>query len=230
MDKIALLVTALTLSVLASPAMGKIMYSNTPDGQEVAPFGAPDATNYGETFSLSSAEILSDWSFFATSGNAGDEQLVVAAWNGASAVGPALYTSALNSYAGGAQTLAFTGIGTALSAGNYVAFLTVAGVPTPATYVNFATSNGNGGLGGQFVYANTDLANPLTSPATWYNLSQATTPGVQQLQFSADFASPSPIPIPASMWLLLSGLGGIGVSIRKQRGHPPQLHGLGNVC
>jgi hypothetical protein len=229
MDKVTLLATAIAFSVLASPAMAKLMYANAPDGQEVAPFGAPDATNYGETFSVSAAEILSDWSFFATSGNAGEEQLVVAAWNGVSAVGPALYTSPLNSYAGGTQTLAFTGIGTSLSAGNYIAFLTVAGVPTPATYVNFATSEGDAGLGGQFVYANTDLGNPLTSPATWYNLSQATTPGVQQLQFSADFVSASPVPIPSAVWLMLGGLGGIGAVARKQRGQAPQLHGLGDL-
>jgi hypothetical protein len=209
MHKVRLWVMALTLSALASPAMADVIYSNTADGQTIAPFGAPDTTNDGETFSLSSAATLSAWSFFATAGDAGNEELVVAAWNGSAAVGPALYTSAVNSSGGGPATLSFTGIGTTLSAGNYIAYLTVAGVADPVSDVVLAAANGDGGLGGQFYYANTTGANPLTSPATWYSLA-ADSPGIQQLQFSADFASASLVPLPTTVWLMLSGLCGLG--------------------
>lgn len=108
------------------------------------------ADNVGQVFNTSGG-FLSDWTFYATGGTAGNVKLVVADWNGNQAVGPAIYSSSDFLYSGSVQALSFTGINAALSAGTYIAYLTVAGVITPAV-VAFPASNSDSGLGGELTF------------------------------------------------------------------------------
>jgi len=134
--------------------------------------------------------------------------LVVAEWDGSKAVGSELYTSAI-SYAGGAQTLAFSGINLNLNAGSYISYITVAGVSGAASDVFTKGSTGDGGLGGAFRYLNSGGVDPLTLGDTWDSYY------VSNMQFSANISAPVPEPeIYAMMGL---GLGLLGWAGRRRR-------------
>lgn len=207
--RLTAIVAITALSVFSGLASAKT-YSNTFDG-DIMPFGAPDTTSYGQVFN-SGGGILVDWSFYASSGNAGNLQLVIADWNGSYAVGPALYTSSIFSYSGGSQVLHFNGINTGLAADDYIAFITVAGVSGAASGVFMAGSGGNGGLGGGFTFANTNGVDPLSlgSSADWQPVGnwQPT-----NMQFTAVIA----VPEPETYAMMLVGLGVLGWMARRRK-------------
>ncbi|NEX61213.1 PEP-CTERM sorting domain-containing protein [Noviherbaspirillum galbum] len=176
------------------------VYSNSNDASSIQSFGSPDTTSYGQTFNLGVASTVLDWSFYATSGNAGNLELVIANWNGSRAVGPALYLSPVASYAGGAQTVSFNGINAVLSAGSYIAYLTVAGVAGPVSGVGFAGSSSDGGLGGGFRFLNSGGTDPLLLNDTWSNWF------VPDMQFTANIV-PGGVRVPEPGTLALLGLG-----------------------
>lgn len=186
-------------------------YSNSYSG-DIFPFGAPDTTSYGEVFN-SPGGNLTDWSFYASSGNAGALQFVIADWNGSYAVGPALYTSPVFNYGGGSQALQFSGINTNLPVGDYIAYITVAGVSGPASGVYMAGSGGDGGLGGGFTFANTNGVDPLGlgASAGWYCVG-CWSP--DHMQFSATMV---PVPEPETYAMLLAGLGLLGFAARRRQ-------------
>ncbi len=198
----------LALSVFSGLASATT-YSNSYDG-DIIYFGAPDTTSYGQVFN-SFGGVLTDWSFYASSGNAGDLQLVIADWNGSYAVGPALYTSSVFSYIGGSQTLQFSGINTNLPVDDYIAFITVAGLGSPATSVGIAGSYGDGGLGGGFTFANTNGVDPLVlgGSAGWNSVGGWSP---NNMQFSATM-----VPEPETYAMLLAGLGLLGFMARRRK-------------
>jgi hypothetical protein len=199
--KTCIAIAALCVANLASAAT----YSNTSVGGMYG-FGSLGTTSFGETFSTSGG-ILSDWSFYARSGNAGNVQLVVANWNGSYAVGPALFTSAISSYSGGAQALSFSNMNTTLAAGNYIAYLTVAGVVNPASQVSVGISMTNGGLGGRFEFLNSGGTDPLTLQNNWDSSGL-------NLNFSATI---TPVPEPETYGMMLMGLGLVGCIARRRK-------------
>ena len=195
----------LALSVFSGLASATI-YSNSYD-MDIFPFGSPDTTSYGQVFN-SSGGVLTDWSFYASSGNAGDLQLVIADWNGSYAVGPALYTSSVFSYIGGSQTLQFSGINTNLPVDDYIAFITVADLGNPASNVFMAGSYDDGGLGGGFTFANTNGVDPLVLGG-WNSVGDWSP---SNMQFSATM-----VPEPETYAMLLAGLGLLGFMARRRR-------------
>lgn len=201
-------VGAAILTLCASGA-GAATFSNTANADDIFPFGYPDTTTYGQTFNLSQASVLQDWSFFTASGNSGNLRLVVAAWDGSKAVGSELYTSAI-SYAGGAQTLAFGGINLNLNAGFYVSYITVAGVTGAASDVFTKGSLNDGGLGGAFRYLNSNGIDPLALSDTWDSYY------VPSMQFEANI---SPVPEPEIYAMMGLGLGLLGWAGRHRRKH-----------
>jgi len=195
-------------------ASAATVYSNTPNGVSWSPLGTPDTTSYGETFTLTQTETLNNLSFFASAGNAGNLELVVAAWNGTRAVGPAIYTSAVTAYAGGARTIAFNNVNTALTAGTYIAYMTIAGVSGAVSAVNIESSNTNGGLGGQFAYLNSNGVNPLTLTTAWVQAGASLYP---DLAYVATFSTATPaVPVPGALPLLLSGLAALAAVSRTR--------------
>lgn len=203
---------ALALAALGgfSGAANATLYSNSNDAGSIFSFGYPDTTSYGQTFNVGVASTVQDWTFYATGGSAGNLELVIANWDGSKAVGPAVYTSSLFSYTGGAEALAFSGINAALSAGSYIAYITTAGVGAPASSVALAGSNSNGGLGGSFRFLNSNNVDPLTLNNSWNSWY------IPNMQFAANIVEGvSNVPEPAT--LALFGLGILGISAMRRK-------------
>ncbi|MGK5077269.1 PEP-CTERM sorting domain-containing protein [Janthinobacterium sp. HLX7-2] len=183
-------------------------YSNVGTiGNGINSLGAPDTTSYGETFT-SLGGVLQDFTFYANSGASGNVGLTIAAWDGSKAIGPALYTSSPIAYAGGIQTLGANGINLTLQANaDYIAYLTVAGITNPISSVTMQGSTGDGGLAGNFVYLNSDGANPLGLDQAWSNFY------VSNMTYTANITAA--VPEPETYAMLLAGLGLLGFLARR---------------
>ena len=85
-SKLFLAILALSAANMASATT----FSNAADGSTIQSFGSPDTTSYGEVFTTTGG-LLTDWTFWANSGTAGNLKLVVANWDGAKAeTGPCI--------------------------------------------------------------------------------------------------------------------------------------------
>jgi hypothetical protein len=186
-------------------------------------FGAPDTTSMGQTFATDGG-TLTDWSFFAGSGPfapdpvSGNVKLVIANWDGSKAVGPARYASADFAYthvpAEGPSVLkefAFSGIDTSLGAGNYIAFLTVAGVANPAGGLWFGVSWSDGGMAGTARFKNSNGLDPLGLGTDWAPFNGNPN---NSLLYKATIVPTPPVPEPARYALMLTGLGLLSAVVR----------------
>lgn len=204
--------TSMTIATafLCGTAHADTTYTNTgAAGADIHYMGSPDTTSYGEFFTAPGG-FLKSFTFQALSGNSGNVDLTIAAWDGSKAVGPALYTSAPISYNGGSQYLGANGINLALTAGtNYIAYLTVAGVSSPMANVAIAGSNSDGGLGGGFRFLNSGGTDPLTLNDSWSSW------GVPAMAYTATFAAA--VPEPETYGMLLAGLALVGMLARRKR-------------
>jgi len=180
-------------------------------GERGLPFGYPDTTAYGQIFTAPEA-TLDSWKFLInTNSNGGNAKLVIASWNGTSAVGPAIYESSAFAIGTGSGDYAFNGVGNiaaSLSVGQqYIAYFSVAGVINPVIGAVWAAAGSDGGLGGGDTYKNSNGADPLLSLDGWAS------PGTYQAGnwvFTAKFSTPATTPIPAALPLFASALGGLG--------------------
>lgn len=207
----AILIAAATFS---GATHADTVYSNADDGTNaIAYMGDPDTTSYGQFFTAPGG-FLKDFSFHAVSGTSGDVAFVVAAWDGSKAIGPALYTSAPINYEGGSQFLGASGINLALTAGtDYIAYLTVANIAAPLSYVTIAGSDTATGLGGGFRYLNSELVDPLTLNNDWSDYSTL------HMAYTATFgpATATAVPEPGTYVMLLAGMGMMGVVARRRK-------------
>ena len=216
MQRFVKFAAAATLMAFTSLAAA-VTYSNPSDAGYIEPFGAPDTTNYGQTFNLYQNSIVEDWSYFALEGTAGNLRLVIAEWDGNKAIGAELYTSSLF-YGGGTQALSFSNINLGLSAGSYISYLTVSGVTDAASDMLISASSRNGYLGGEFRFLNTDLGDPLALGTTWDSTTIPT-----NMQFVANISiapEVTPVPEPEIYAMMGLGLALLGWSERRRRGKP----------
>lgn len=175
-------------------------------------FGVPDTTSYGQTFTIGTEQTLLDWEFYTNSGTAGNIGFALAAWDGSKAVGPALYQTTI-SFAGGLNDLVFGDINKTLAAGSYIAYVTLAGVASPANNVVFAASASDGGLGGGFRFLNSSGTDPLASSLPWSTWSSA-----PSLLYTANLVTPTPaVPEPGALAMMLAGLAGVGLFARRRQ-------------
>jgi hypothetical protein len=185
-------------------------------------------TSVGQTFETG-AGTLTNWSFFV--GNliepapvSGNVKLVVAAWDGSKAVGPAFYTSPEVAYIYDPSKgpmflteLAFSDINTSLSAGAYIAYLTTVGVSSPADRLSFGLAYQNGGLNGNMRSSNSIGVDPLTVSTDWSAPLGA--PPLSML-YSATIVA-APVPEPASAAMLLTGMGLLAAFVRRKKQQHP---------
>jgi PEP-CTERM motif len=221
MNKLVLALSMISAAVTcASPALaGTTVDTTAPYTGDWTPFGQPNTTAYGQTFTAGSDNVLNSFSLYLdgpANNGAVNFTAYIYAWTGSAITGPALYTSASQTFTGsttGSPTeFAFNTGGTTLTAGaQYVAFL-------------FSTSGGWAGMpysgafgsnpypGGAYVYDNVGTNfSQLSSP--WDN------PGYGDVWFKADFTSG--VPEPATWAMMLLGFGGIGVAMRRRSSRVP---------
>lgn len=177
-------------------------------GGEISYLGDPDTTSYGETFTTPFGGVLQDFNFHAAEGTYGDLGFIIAAWDGSKAIGPALYASSPFTYNSGVQMLGANEINLTLLADvTYIAFLTTAGIKYPVSAVTMQGSTGDSGLGGEFVYLNSNGAHPLDSNGAWDHYF------VSNMAYTANITV---VPEPETYGMMLAGLGLLGFVGRRK--------------
>jgi hypothetical protein len=195
--------------VLAAQAGLAATLSNNPTGGNVSTFGWPDSQTYGQVFVAPVTGTLDSFTMHLGS-SVGDIVGAVGTWNGPASHGfgfgsdTTLYQSAATASVGGANT--FTP-GISVTAGNiYVAFLTVFGLNNTGQRTFMPLGDGLAG-GGYFVWNNAD--SPF-GDGSWNYFFQA-----GSALFSANF-TPSQVPLPAGIVLLIGALGGLALVARRR--------------
>lgn len=225
------LAALVALGLAAHPAQAQTTVSTVSQGTGAnyeSPWGVTDTSTYGQTFTAPSDNVLNDVSFYLGTryGGSGpiNYQAYVYAWDGSKATGPALFTSAVESYTptgvGNASNLVYTSTGnTILTAGQkYVAFLTTAGLQTgqlqSSSFWAMTDSASGAYSGGDFVFFNSgNNFNALTTHA-WDDTGTG-----WDTKFAMDFspaatAAPEPSSVAA---FAFTGLGALGLMLRARK-------------
>jgi len=205
-------------------------YTNVPSGANTgSPFAyfgnavnpSGDSPKVGEVFSLTSAAMLSTFSFYALGNTTASLQLNVAQRNldtnaknqAINSVGSALLTTTVTAVetfnsTGGFTTIEFNNLGLSLNANTkYIAYLTssdptVTGIQLSRTQTTADTSGF--GIGNAYL---------STTPGTGWQLPFSGS-GFLSLQYTAVTA---PVPEPESYAMLLAGLGWLGFVARRRK-------------
>ena len=212
-----------TLSTLAQSSAGDAVY----------PWGVTDTSTFGQTFTAPTSNVLNDFTFYLGDdpGDTIKYKSYVYAWDGSKASGPALFTSAAQTYTGAAAGVfkpVFTNAGgTVLTAGQkYVAFLTTAGLQAgrPLSGAGWAITDDfqSAYSGGDLVYSNTGNNFGALTTHTWDDKGSAVGTSYDA-KFKMDFSpsnvpstAPEPSPLAALAFTTL-GLAGLTLKARRRK-------------
>jgi hypothetical protein len=202
--------TALAAGLAFSAQAATVTFTNAPGSSaagSIGPLSDPETDGaFGETFDFGGKlDSLTFYGGGPVTSFLGNLELVIEAWDGTRPVGPALYVSGPVAYA---TETTFSGINTSLATGSYVALLTSVGVSNPVDRATFAISTTNGGFVGPMVYVSPGV-DPFASDSTWNTLLGPT----PYLEFQAT-VEPAPVPLPASLWLMICGAASFGAARR----------------
>lgn len=199
-----------TLALGASAAQADTL-SNTPNGDNILPFGSPDTLTYGQTFTAPVSGTLDSFTLYLNGAIGGTLYGGVGVWNCGAAylegcgVSNTLFQSAevAADHAGG---YTFTP-GIAVSSGNiYVAYLSVFGADNMGQrFTSMPLGNETPGIN-YFVFNNT--SDPNNNPAWNYFLVTG------DAQFTATFNA---VPEPGTWALMIGGFGLAGAALRRRR-------------
>ncbi|MHA6718367.1 PEPxxWA-CTERM sorting domain-containing protein [Sphingomonas sp. RS6] len=230
--KIKSFIAAATAAIVfAVPASAQDIDLSGPVADQISAFGVPDTATYGQTFTVGAENALNSFTMYlggnesaGRDGGTINFRAYVYAWNGARAVGGAIYTSDEQQFGftsdGAVQAFNFDTTGTTLVSGNrYVAFLTTSGVLNNSSGSAWMPTAGALGTdaysGGDFVYFNNGTQFASLTARDWDYAG-----GVfGDAQFKADFSAgaTSGVPEPAAWGMLIGGFGFAGAAIRRRR-------------
>ena len=210
--------------LIAMPAWGATSVDTTQSYTGAwSPFGNPDTSTYGQTFTVGADNVLDSFSLFLTgaASNPVGFKAYVYGWDGSKATGPQLFASSLQSFSGSLSNnpteFVFSTGGLGLITGaQYVAFL----------FADFSGSRGTVSMpyagaigseqmpGGGFVYYNTGGDFGALTTSTWDKAS-----GADDVWFKASFSQGDvgAIPEPASWALFLFGFFTVGGLMRSAK-------------
>jgi hypothetical protein len=207
------------LALCAVPALADTTYNNYGGSNPYwNPFGNPDTSTYGETFTAPTDgdTNLQDFGFYMGGpSNSGDILLsgYIGTWTG-SQVGTVLYSSPSVDYANtGEDFLSFTTGGLDLTGGDsYVMFLSVSQYSGESSGESYATAGGTI-PGGSFVYNNNGGDFSALTSGGWS--AESSPDWAVNLDFTP--GGTSPVPEPPSFFLLAAGLlGGLAMLFRRK--------------
>lgn len=215
MNKLSIVLAAGLASLLATSANAATVFDTTSSSTATwQPFGRPDTSTYGQTFTAPTDNVLDSFSLFLTPAGSVNFQAYLYLWDGAKATGTSLFSSNILNSNNGPEFSFSTGGISLLSGAQYVAFLTTAGVAGGNGTTTMPTDDYKDTLpGGNFVYYNAgDNFAALTSN-NWNK-----TGGGDDVFFKASFSSSvAAVPEPATWALMLLGFGFVGGAMRSAK-------------
>ena len=181
------------------------------------PFGRPDTSTYGQTFTAPTDNVLDSFSLFLTPTGGVDFMAYLYLWDGSKATGTSLFSSSILNSNNGPEFSFNTGGISLLSGAQYVAFLTTAGVAGGGTTTTMQTDNYQDTLaGGSFVYYNAGSDFAALTSNSWNK-----TGGGDDVFFKASFSSAvAAVPEPETWALMLIGFGFVGGAMRSAKRRP----------
>jgi hypothetical protein len=211
----------LALGMAAAPAMAQdIDTSGNPYSGTITPFGTPDTSTYGQTFTVGTEAVLDGFSLYLAGAPSGtiDFKAYVYSWDGSKASGPALFASNVQHFSGNGgapQEFAFDTTSLSLASGaKYVAFLTTSGLQAGQAGATAGMPyTGEVYGGGDFVYYNNGNNFAALTGNNWDYAGG----GFGDTYFKADFsASAAGVPEPAAWGMLIGGFGFAGAALRTR--------------
>jgi hypothetical protein len=211
---------------MATPAAASGIDTSGGYAAKIDYFGARYTPTYGQTFTVGSDNALNGFTFYL-GGGAAKVRAYVYSWNGARALGTALYASDARSFGGTAgdafEALHFDVGALDLRTGQrYVAFLTTAGLTQPlageSSWMPTAGSFGsNAYAGGDFVFTNAGDSLDAIAGQPWDDIHGLYGDVQFRAEFSRGATTGAGVPEPAAWAMLIGGFGLAGGALRRRR-------------